>query len=291
MSQRQFIMGSPVATLGFAAGSQQTITITASEPGVLHADTLCVQAGQDGPGPIPSPGIIQNLQVTSILAYNAIEMIRGRNTPSAPGGAFWAYRGINSITLGDWDMQAGDTFAIQVVNESAGANLLTTTLSAQCAFTPRMVRKGIPEPAGPCTFASSPNVVVAAGAANNATITFDENGAFNLSSLQTVVLSEPIAAAGIGEWVDGSAMATIDTLQLPNSNSLILGQNTPVISVESLSAGYRKYSFADMGTIPVSAGDTIVANFNSNNAANAALAVSIGGRFYPQQPLVRGRGC
>ena len=70
MSQRQFIMGSPVATLGFAAGSTETVTITASEPGVLHADTLCVQAGQDGPGPIPSPGIIQNLQVTSILAYN-----------------------------------------------------------------------------------------------------------------------------------------------------------------------------------------------------------------------------
>ena len=279
------------ATLALAAGSQQTITITASEPGVLHADTLCLQAGQDGPGPIPSAGIIQNLQVTSILAYNAIEMIRGRNTPSAPAGAFWAYRGINSITLGDWDMQAGDTFAIQIINESAGGNFLTTTLSAQCAFTPRMVRKGIAEPAGPCTFASSPNVVVAAGAANNATITFDENGSFNLSSLQTVVLSEPIGGAAIGEWVDGSAMATLDALTLPNSNSMILGQNTPVISVEALAAGYRKYSFADLGTIPVSAGDTIVANFNSNNAANADLAVSIGGRFYPQAPLARGRGC
>jgi len=291
MTQRQFIMGSPTATLALAAGSTQTVTITASEPGTLHADTLVVQAGQDGPTAIPSAGIIQNLQVVSILAYNAIEMIRGRNTPSAPAGAFWAYRGVNSIRLGDWDVQAGDTFAIEVVNESAAAHLLTTTLSAQCAFTPRMVRKGIPEPAGPCTFASSPNVVVAAGGASAATITFDENGAFNLSSLSTCVMAEPIVAAAMGEWIDGSAMATIDSLTLPNSNSLILGQNTPVISVESLAAGYRKYSFADLGTIPVSAGDTIVANFNSNNAANEDLAVSIGGRFYPQQPLVRGRGC
>ena len=290
MSQRQFIMGSPIGVIaGGAANSEQTVTITASEPGVLHLDTLVLQCGQNAASAIPSASVISNFVVTSILAYNAIEMVRGRNTPNPPAGAFWGYRGTNPIRLGDWNLQAGDTVAVTVEAQTAGANLQASTLSAQAAFTPTMVRQGVPEPAGPCTYAASPTANPAAGAAANATITFDENGIFSLESINAVVMAEPIAAAAAGAWIDGSAQSTLTALTLPNGNALILGQNDPVLSVESIAAGYRSYSFGKLGAIPVSAGDTIVATFD--NASAVAHAVSFGGRFYPQMPLVRGRGC
>ena len=288
MTNRQLVMASPAG--GAAAAGNTTYTITASEPGVLHTDTLCIGAGWVTGVNSPSPDMVPWNGVTSILAYNAIELVRGRNTVVVPSGAFSAYRGLNSIRLGDWKMQAGDTFAVTFDDDSTNGAAYVGSIAA--AFSPAMSRGGVLEPDGPCTYAGSPIASPSTGATGSCVLTFDEDGIFALSSLTSRVqlaLGDS-GSAGVGQWVDGNAITDITGITLPSGNALIIGQNTPVCPASFFAAGLRNYSFAKLGAIPVSAGDTITIGYDLNQTQEAAV-ISWGGRFYPNSPVTRAGRC
>tara|TARA_R100001594_G_scaffold139345_1_gene183688 strand:+ start:165 stop:1022 length:858 start_codon:yes stop_codon:yes gene_type:complete len=285
-------MASPAG--GGAAGADTTYTLTASEPGVIHLDTLCLGIGSATGINAPGADYVRTGVVTSILAYNSIEMIRGRGDVIAPSGAFSAYRGINAIRLGDYKMQAGDTIAVTYQDD--GTNTAAYVGSWAAAFTPAMSRGGVPEPLGRSLYSASTVLDLAAGAAGNCTMTFDEDGIFSLSSLQSRVLLDlaSAAAAGTGQWIDGSTICDITGITLPSRNNMLIGQNTPVAPASMFSAGYRSYSFESgetgFGAIPVSAGDTIVIGYDLNNT-DVGASVSFGGRFYPAAGVPSGTSC
>jgi len=287
-TDRDIILGSPEN--GGAAGAAVTYTITASEPGIFHADSLVLQVGYVEATNTPTPDLTPYGSVTSILAYNAIELIRGRNTPSAPSGAFSGYRGINSLRLGDWKMQAGDTFAVTFTDDSVNGN--ATRGSVAGGFTPSMSRGGVLEPQGNATYASSPVTDLAAGAAGTCVLTFDEDGIFALNSLQSRVLIDLVAdgAAAVGPWDDGSAITQITGITLPSGNAVVIGANSGVCPATMFAAGLRSYSFANLGAISVSAGDTITVAYDYDNT-DVGANVSFGGRFYPRQAVPQGRRC
>ena len=285
---RQLIMGSPEA--GGDAGSNNTFTITASEPGILHADSLVLQVGYSVATNTPSPGFVDYGAITSILAYNAIELVRGRNTVVAPSGALSAYRGINALRLGDWKMQAGDTFALTFDDDSVNGNAYRGSIAA--AFTPAMRRGGVEEPGGPSTYAASPIADIAADGVGTCTLTFDEDGIFSLGSIQSRVQMDLASdgAAATGPWIDGSPVTQITSITLPTGNAVIIGQNTAVCPSTYLAAGLRSYSFAALGAITVSAGDTLAIAYDNTNT-ELGVEASFGGRFYPAAPVARSGRC
>jgi len=287
-THRQLVMASPSG--GGAAGANTTFTITCSEPGILHADGLVLGSAASSGINTPSADLVPTGAVTSVLAYNAIELVRGRNTVTVPSGAFSAYRGINSVRLGDWKMQAGDTFAVTF--DEDGDETAAYLGSIAAPFSPAMSRGGVPEPNTPCTYAGSPVLDLSADGQGNATLTFDEDGIFSLASLQSRVMLDLTAAAGaaVGPWIDGSVICDITGITLPSGNALIIGQNTPACPAAFFASAYRKYSFADLGSIPVSAGDTIVVSYDNNETQEGAVA-SFGGRFYPAAPVARAGRC
>ena len=280
MYHRQILIGSPTATL--AIGANEDLTITVSEPGVLHLDTLNITAGQATSANTPSPDLTPGIAATSALVYGSIELIRGRDSVVVPAGAFSPYRGTNQIKLGDWPVQAGDTFVVNIASTVANSTAAAACMS--CAFSPKSLRGGVAEPAGSSTYAGSPTSQLAAGNSGTATLTFDENGVFSLASLQMMTSLDLTAAAGagVGQWLDGSAFAQISDIQLPNGNRILVGQNTPVMSAATFSAAHRSYSWADLGAIPVSASDTIDISWTNEGGQTANL--SFGGRFYPRVP-------
>lgn len=288
MTNRQLIMGSPEN--GGDAGANTTYTITASEPGVLHLDSLVLQIGYVEATNTPSPDLTPFGSITSMLVYNAIELLRGRNTPVGPAGALSGYRGINALRMGDWKVQAGDTFALTFDDDSVNGN--STRGSIAAAFSPAMRRGGVAEPTGPSTYAASPVVDLAAGGVGTATLTFDEDGVFSLSSIQSRVMMDLVAdgAAATGPWIDASPITQITSITLPTGNAVVIGQNTPVCPATFFSAGLRSYSFAELGAISVSAGDTLAIAYDYDDTDVGATA-SFGGRFYPAAPVARGGRC
>jgi hypothetical protein len=284
---RQILLGAPKGAMSAEAGGtpgQVKLTITANEPGTMHLDTMVLSAGAGAAQNAPFT-LIDAFTVSSALVYGSIELVRGRNSPNVPAGAFSGYRGTNQITWGDWPVQAGDTFAVTLDNNIAEANASDCTLS--CAFSPTNQRMGVLQPGGPCTYAGSPLSDTAASADGSCVITFDEAGVFSLSSLQMVagLNLTADAAAGVGQFIDGASTILITDIELPTGNKLLVGNgtNAPVMSGESFAAAHRSYSWAELGSIAVSSSDTITVSYSNINSS-AAATVSIGGRFYPLNP-------
>ena len=284
---RQIILGAPKGAQAVEAGGvpgQVTLTITANEPGTMHLDTLVISAGATTKQNAPF-SLVEAFTVSSALVYGSIELVRGRNSPNVPAGAFAGYRGTNQITWGDWPVQAGDTFAVTLDNNIANALASDCTLS--CAFSPTNQRMGVLQPGGPCTYAGSPLSDTAVGAADKCTITFDEAGVFSLASLQLIAGFdlEASGAAGEGQFVDAASNILITDIELPTGNKLLVGNgtNAPVMSGESFAAAHRSYSWAQLGSIAVSSSDTVAISYTNANASHAAT-VSVGGRVYPLNP-------
>jgi len=281
---RQIILGSPVATLSSA--SNVDLTITCNEPGTLHLDTLCISAGQITAARSMQASLTDYIAATSALVFGSIELIRGRNSVVAPAGAFSPYRSLNQIRLGDWPVQAGDTFAVNIASTIANSTAAECTMSA--AFSPSTRRGGVAEPGGASTYAGSPTSEGLATSTGNAvTLTFDEAGVFALGSLNVMASSDHTAAGTEGYWTDAASWCQITDIALPSGNKILVGNNTPTMSPASFSAGLRAFSWAALGAIPVSASDTIVITWDNPGATDVNL--SFGGRFSPRQQLTPSR--
>ena len=288
MPSRQLLIASPKQA--GTAGAGVTLTMTASEPGIVRLDTLCIGAGQKTKVNASTNDLVPWGNVSSILVYNAIELVRGRNTPVPPSGSFSAYRGMNAIRLGDWSVAPGDTIAVSFNDD--GDNTSDYEAQIGAAFTPKNMRGGVLEPDGPCTYAGSPVADIAADGQGTCTLTFDEDGIFALSSIQSRIFLDLAAVAGVtsGQWSDASAACAITAITLPSGNAVLIGQNTPALPSQMLAAAERKMTFSKLGAIAVSAGDTVAVTYD-NNATDEGVVASFGGRFYPASPVTSASRC
>ena len=272
---REFLLASPLAA-GLNTAAPQTATITASENGVVHLDRLLVgagatneQAGYNG------YDLGLGLEVQGLLVNGSIELIRGRNNPSAPGSVFSPKRERPVIALGDWAFGTGDTLAL--LGEVQGVGV-TGQMVIATPFSPRNKREGYigALPAVRQTYAGSPNTAIAAGATVNVTITFDQDGVADLDSL---IVRGMYAnnAAGSNDY-DQLSGAFVNQITLPSGDQLILGQGVFGVAA-SIFAGTRAGNWWSPGKEWVSAGSTIVFSINNFTPVNADF--SVGCPFYP----------
>ena len=283
--QRELIMAAADGTVG--TGAPATLTLTASEAGILDLSRLCITAGSDaGGGSTQWFDLASQLQLTSLTVQNSIELIRGRNVPAAPAGVWNAYRGISQgIPLGQWTLETGDTvaFAFDIDGTALSGNVCVAA-----PFLPRNSRGASPAiPTWSPVYTASPTAAVAAGAAGaQTTITFDEDGICDLTSLQMMATLQP--AAAVNPDLDGSAGIAISSIALPSGDNVVIGQNAPRAGASMFAAGLRSYTWAALGAFNVSAGSTIVVTHD--NTAVEILDVSAGMRFYPKNgPANRNR--
>jgi hypothetical protein len=281
MTCRQIIMASPTGTL--SEGTTVDLTTTISEPGIYHMSrlVLSVAAGNEALGS-PDVYLLDDLNVSSLTVNGSIEYIRGRNSVVAPAGAFSAYRGLQNLPLPDLQVNSGDTIAVTIGSEAANTGTLDASMA--CAFSPKARRGGVNEPAphstALCTYAGSTVTQLAAGATGSITMTFDEAGIFSLQSMQARGVNDLTGTPALTDYWDGLPFLEIGAIQLPNGNDIVVGQNSAVLNGSFLASSRRKYTWADLGAIPVNGGDTLVFSSCTNSGPDVTN-FSFGGRFWP----------
>ena len=287
--QRELVMGSDVQNGASGAANAVTCTITASEPGSFDMERAVFGIMGDDAN-IQGADFTNQGMVTSILVQNSIELIRGRNNPAAPTSAFTGTRGIASaIPLGKFALQTGDTIAATI---STGGCAVAWSAPVAAPDLPRNSRgASTPLPAWQPTYAASPltNIATAGapgtGTAGNLTITFDEDGVMDLTSLHLGGINET-GNIGNGTYKDGLGGCNVSSIQLPSSNVVLVGQNNPA-SPATMWAPGRSYTWANFGAYAVSAGSTLVVTVN--NFLPDDVDVSAGLRFFPKGgPAIRG---
>ena len=284
-NHRQLVMASPFENIS-AVGGSATLTCTVSEPGqvilsnmVLDANLSTAIAGAS------SPGVLEQLSLSSLELNGAIQYIRGRGALAAPAGAFSAYRGTNQIPLPTVHVQAGDTIAATLTSET----LLADDVDCQMAFPfiPDNVRISTPSPGGPSVYlASVIDEVAGGGGAISVATTVDESGILSLGSLQLRAFNDLDAAAGA--WEDGIAGLSFSSFTLPTGNNVFLGQGTVGVPGSMFAAGKRVFSWFDGGNIRVSGGDQLTLTGTNEGAKQANI--SFGLRFYPDK-MTNYSGC
>ena len=277
MANREFLMASPLSG-GLNTGVPQVSTITASENGVAHLDRLLVGAAStvDVVG-YNGYDLGLNMEVQSLLINGSIELIRGRNAPASPGSIFSPARVRPIVSLGDWTFGTGDTVAL--TGQVAGAGILGN-LTTAVPFSPRNVRlgyTGVP-PASRATFAGSPAVAIAGGAALNVTVTFDQDGIADLDSMIVSGGPNPSAVAGASISHDALTGAYVTQITLPSGDQIILGQ-AQFGAAASIFSATRPGNWFSPGQEWVSAGSQIV--FNIANVAAQGCSFQVGMPFYP----------
>ena len=285
----QIIMASPTGTI--SAGGETTLTTTISEPGVYHLSNMVVGVCQgDTALGTDNPSLVDSLNISSISINGSQELIRGRNSVVAPLGAFSPYRQLNNNYLPDIPVSSGNTIAITIGSEAAETGTLDASFAA--AFSPNNQRDRVLAPAPamsnlemPCTYAGSVVLQLDAGASGQSvSLTFDEAGIFDLTSLQARGVCDLTATPALTDLWDGLPFVEIGQILLPNGNDIVVGQNSAVLSGPYLASGTRGFSWAQLGAIFVNGGDTVTFNAVANTGQDT-VNFSFGGRFWP------GAGC
>ena len=286
---RELVMASPIQNGASGAANGVTCTLTASEPGLLDMDRAVFGVMVDDAG-IQGADLTSGALITSILVQNSIELIRARNTPASPAAVFSGTRGIASgIPLGKFALQTGDTVAVSIITGGSGLNW---TASWGAPFLPDNSRgASTPMPNWQPTYAGAPltNIATAGapgtGTAGTLTVTFDEDGVMDLTSLSLGGINET-GNIGNGTYMDGLGGCNISSIQLPSSNEVLVGQNVPAYPATAWGPG-RSYTWAALGGYSVSAGSTL--NVTVNNFLADDVDISCGLRFFPQGgPAIRG---
>lgn len=272
--ERELVMASP-SQAGDTA-NDVTLTITASEPGILDLDRLVLQVSIDE-AEIQGTDFADQGFCTGLLVQNSLQLIRGRNNPEAPTQVWSGTRGISgAMPLGRVTLETGDTIAAGYHVDGTDVDY-TATLGAP--FLPRNSRgMSLPVPNWQPVYAASPATAIAAAGNGTITITFDEDGIMDLTSLQMGGLNAT-ANIGNGTYKDATGLLQVTSLALPSSNEIIVGQNTPVAPGTMWGAN-RSYTWAAFGSYAVSAGSTLVATVS--NAGVDVVNASLGLRFFPQ---------
>ncbi len=290
---RQLVMASAIAA-ALDTDTAEEVTLTVSEPGVLDLDTLCIFAGATAVELYASQDFSLYTRIDSIKINNSLQLLRGRNiasaagTAGAPGGAFSAYRQLNQIPLGQWDMDTADTVTIGL---SVGGTGIAANTSFAAAFTPKDRGRGnspVLIAKRPYSYVGSPVAEIAAAGSGTNTITFDADGWMSLSSLNIGGLSdETPGSAGLSS--DPCGVSTITSITLPNGSNVLIGQNSPNAPAAMFGAGQRAFSFADLGVYPVSAGSTLAVALKNHSAD--VVNTNIGVRFLDKKDVASVDGC
>ena len=285
MLTRDLIMAAPKGNIG-SAGGTVTLTLTVSEPGVLHLPKMVISANQSTAANHASADVSRQVQMSSCLINGAVELIRGRGTLAAPVGAFAADRGMNQIPLPAPQLQAGDTVAIVINSESTNIDDVDVTFAAP--FSPSNVRSSMGEPRGSCVYASSVVDEVATDAAISCAWTADEAGIISLSGLQIRAFNDIGGSAAVGAWENGLAGCVVTGIVDPQGNAILIGQNGPGVAATYFGAGYRRYVFGSLGSLRVAGGDVITVS--GTNLGSSTVNFSWGSRFWPDK-MTRFNGC
>ena len=85
----------------------------------------------------------------------------------------------------------------------------------------------------------------------------------------------------MGAWENGLAGCVITGITDPQGNAVLIGQNSPAVAASYFGAGYRRYTFGQLGALKVAAGDVVT--IAGTNLGAATVNFSWGSRFYPDK--------
>jgi len=271
-------------------GQAPTATITVSEPGVLALDRLVLGVAYgDAPAALPTYSdydITNASYVQSLLWNGAQELIRGRNNPDAPGGAFSALRNGSYIPLGNYAAQSSDTLAMQVRMPANTIGAVNSSFSFATPIVPQNRRQGftgaLPKAVA---YVASPTQNFAAGGNGQLTLTADSDMIIDLSSICVSVLPD---MNGVGALQTSSFDATIGAgitqITTATGERLILGQGAPAV-LGTIFSAEREGNWVNLGYEQVQGGSAITMDIT--NLLGVQSSFSFGAICYPRN----GEGC
>jgi hypothetical protein len=266
-----------------------TSTITVSEPGVLALDRLVLGVAY---GDQPAAGnptysdydITNSSYVQSLLWNGAQELIRGRNNPDAPGGAFSALRNGSYIPLGNYAAQSSDTLALQLRMPAATIGAVNSSFSLAAPIVPQNRRQGftgaLPKAVA---YVASPTQLFAAGGNGQLTLTADSDMIIDLSSICVSVMPE-LAAGSVTSAFDATIGAGITQITTATGERLILGQGAPAV-LGTIFSAEREGNWVNLGYEQVQGGSAITMDIT--NLLGVQSSFSFGAICYPRN----GEGC
>lgn len=269
----------------------QTSTITVSEPGVLALDRLVLGVAYgDAPAGLPTYtdyDITNSSYVQSLLWNGAQELIRGRNNPDAPGGAFSALRNGSYIPLGNYAAQSSDTLALQLrmPANTVGA-AVNSSFSVAAPIVPQNRRQGftgaLPKAVA---YVASPLQTFAAGGNGQLTLTADSDMIIDLSSICVSVIPDMDGVAGLQTSAfDATIGAGITQITTATGERLILGQGAPAV-LGTIFSAERDGNWVNLGYEQVQGGSAITMDIT--NLLGVQSNFSFGAICYPRN----GEGC
>mgnify|MGYP001560790574 CR=1 FL=1 len=272
---RRIVMAAP-AQGTFDSGTAATVTITVSEPGVVHLADLCVGAQRDAI--IGGGGTEDNdptdfehaIGVRSILVDGVREYTTGRNTPMAPGGLWSPRRRGNFALLPDLYVGRSTTIAVTgFFTRTSG----TGVLRACVPMTPdrlRAVPDGEP-PLGPDgeRWASSPDETIdGAGDDGTAVLTASDAGWYDLSRLAVASMSTLGHVMTTDAFdADDHDRVRLNILGLaigPTREDVIVGDGT--VSAPPIFESDRARNWGPTGWIYLAQGDTLTLDVEHSGA-------------------------
>jgi hypothetical protein len=267
-----------------------TSTITVSEPGVLALDRLVLGVAYgDAPGALPTYAdydITNASYVQGLLWNGAQELIRGRNNPDAPGGAFSALRNGSYIPLGNYAAQSSDTLALQLRMPANTIGAVNSSFSHAVPIIPQNRRQGftgaLPKAVA---YVASPTQTFAAGANGTLTLTADSDMVIDLSSICVSVLPDMNGVGGLQtSSFDATIGAGITQITTATGERLILGQGAPAV-LGTIFSAQREGNWVNLGYEQVQGGSAITMDIT--NLLGVQSSFSFGAICYPRN----GEGC
>ena len=267
-----------------------TSTITVSEPGVLALDRLVLGVAYgDAPGALPTYSdydITNASYVQSLLWNGAQELIRGRNNPDAPGGAFSGLRNGSYIPLGNYAAQSSDTLALQLRMPANTIGAVNSSFSFATPIVPQNRRQGftgaLPKAVA---YVASPTQTFAAGGNGQLTLTADSDMIIDLSSICVSVLPDMNGVGGLQTSAfDATIGAGITQITTATGERLILGQGAPAV-LGTIFSAERDGNWVNLGYEQVQGGSAITMDIT--NLLGVQSSFSFGAICYPRN----GEGC
>jgi hypothetical protein len=283
MAQIERIMAAVPQLIAQNAAVQGTLTV--SEPGVLVLDRLLFGGSWLDQPALPNYDAFNwsNSGMVSGLLWNgAQQLIRGRNNPDAPSGAFDPRRSGTVIPLGNYAAQSSDTLQLTVNTPNNTIGGAATGAFTYCTpFIPENRRQGymgaLP---AQVAYVASPLVGIAAGAAANVTITADSDMIVDLSSLTISAMANMSGVGGIQlAAIDALAWCSVQQITLPSQENLVLGQGVVAVPGTCFS-GTREGNWFNLGYERIQGGSQLQVTIQ-NIAATSQVEFSIGAICYP----------
>ncbi len=268
-----------------AQGLNATSTLTVSEPGALDLSRLVMGSTytQDvGPPNYVDYDATGATFCSSLLWNGAQQLIRGRNAPQAPGGAFSALRNGPVIPLGSFAGQSSDTLALQLTMpaNTVGAAGGATTFSFVTPIQPQNRRQGytgiLPKQVA---YAGSAVQAIVGGGAGNIVFTADSDMVVDLASMVVSVIPDMNATAAFSANFDAASLAGITQITLATGERLVLGQGAVAVPGTLFSAK-RQADWVRLGLEQVQGGSQITVAIQNLGANQANF--SVGFICYPR---------